>query len=262
MRNISLRRLGMVLRRQRPGKVGITIYLGVFTLMFIVFRIMESGFDNLSEDMLRKGASEWIESAWHIAPNLVCIATSNAFLMLQEKNTAYGYLMLPATMQEKFLAPILITTVGSIAGIIVSMVMADVLCSLLYYVLEPTAWVSGLPELWHLLALEESRIDGHIEWLGMLDSLSFYLWWHSASVFCGAVFRKNALIFSCMVLLPLIPLLWIRSQLATEVAGGLYDSWTLPIAIVVAVLSCSFYIAAYRLFPRRTLVGHKTLAIL
>lgn len=262
MRNVSLPRLVKVFRRQMPGKIGVAITLGVFTLMFTVMRIIDTGLSGLSEDLLRHDVQHWVETMWHIAPNMVCIGAAGSFAMLQEKPTAFGYLMLPATMQEKFISGILITTVGSMAGLLVGFCLADVLSSLLYYTLLPTVWVSGLPDLWRLLTLQDCYVQGHLEWLGMLDSLSFYLWWHSICVFCAAVFRKNAILYAFIPFFLIFPYVWIRSELANDMAGGLYDNWTLPTAISVGVFSAVLYVAAYRLFPRRILVGHKIFAFL
>jgi len=70
------------------------------------------------------------------------------------------------------------------------------------------------------------------------------------------------LLFAIVPLVLLFPFMWLRADYATEMAGGLYDSWTLPVCILLSVLAALHYVAAYKLFPHRTIVGHKYLAIL
>lgn len=260
--HISLSRLWRLLRWQMPGTVMLTILLGVWVVLFTTFHLMDVGMTDLNEELLREGARKATASYWTIGANMLCIMACSMFNLLFDKRTAHGYFMLPSTMQEKFVASLLLFTLGNMILLIVGFVVADVLCSCLYYVLYPAVFVSGLPDFLHHLMLHDYYVDGHFELLMLSDDLCPLVWWHSVCVLCAAVIRRNAILFAVVPLLLGFPFLWLRGKYATELAGGLYDSWTLPVCILFSVLAVVHYVAAYKLFPRRTIVGHKYLAIL
>lgn len=262
MKNVSLPRLWKLLRWQMPGVLGISIVFAVWVVMFVSFHLIDVGFSDLSEEALREGARSSVDSFWSIAPIMLCISVSNMFNRLSDKRLSYGYLLLPATMQEKFIVSILISTVGMAVLILVGFVVADTLCAGLYYVLLPPVFASGLPSLVDHLLLRTYFVDGHFCLLLLLDDVCPLLWLHSVCVLSAVIARRNAILFMLIPMILLFPLLWLRDQLATELAGGLYDTWTLPMSVLSLLLAVIHYVAAYKLFPRRTLVGHKTLALL
>ena len=262
MKNVSLSRLWKVLCWLMPGRVGQLIIIGVFTVMFMAFHLFDVGFTDLSEEVLAKGAHDAVDSFWSIAPNLWCIGACMMFARLAERQTAFGLLMLPATMQEKFTACFLVYSIGQLFAMLIGFIVAEVLCGCLYYAMVPTAFITGLPDLWHHLLLRTYYVDGHFDLLLLLDDLCPLLWWHSICVLFASIIRRNALLYAMVPLLLLFPLMWLRDRFATELAGGLYDTWTLPLSVILPVLALIHYVVAYRLFPSRTLVGHKHLAIL
>lgn len=262
MKNVSLPRLWKVLRWQMPGVTMLTIVLAVMVMMFMAFRLIDVGTTDLSEEAIRKGANKAVDTCWTTGANMLCIMVCSMFNRLSSKQMACGYLMLPATMQEKFIATVLIFTVGGLFIWFTGFVVADLLCSGLYHALFPSAFVSGLPELLRRLMLSDYYADGRFVLPMLLDDLCPLLWWHSFCVLLATIIRRNAILYAIMPLLLLFPFMWLRDHFATEMAGGLYDSWSLPVAILLSLLAIIHYTAAYRLFPRRTLIGHKHLAFL
>lgn len=260
--NLSLFRLWRLLRWQMPGSRMLFIILGVWVILFMSFHLIDVGMSNLNEEVLRRGASKAVSSYWTIGANMLCIAVCAMFTWLGNKPTAHGYLMLPSTMQEKFVVSVLLFTVGNLILLFVGFIVSDVLCSCLYYMLYPAVFVSGLPDFVQHLLLRDYYVEGHFELLALLDDLCPLVWWHSLCVLSATVIRRNAVLFAIVPLVLLFPFMWLRDDYATEMAGGLYDSWTLPVSVLLSVLAAVHYVAAYKLFPLRTIVGHKYLAIL
>ncbi|MBQ6064256.1 MAG: hypothetical protein IJK87_11625 [Prevotella sp.] len=262
MSSISLPRLWKVIRWQYPGTMMVAFVFAVWVVLFVCFHLIDVGFNDISEEILRKGAYKAVKSFWNIFPNILCIMVCTKFNQLSEKQMAYGYLMLPATMQEKFLASVLMYTIGTLFLMFLGFIVADALCASLYYALLPTTFISGMPAMIDYLTLKPCYVDGEFEVLILLDSLSFYVWYHSLCVLFATIIRRNAILYAIGALLLLFPFLWLRSHFATDLAGGIYDSWTVPTVIILFTLAAINYVATYKLFPLRTLIGHKYLAIL
>jgi len=260
--NFSLSRFWRLLRWQMPGNIMLLSFMGVWVALFMSFHLIDVGMSDLNEEALREGVRKSVSSYWTIGANMICIAVCAMFSLLGNKQTAHGYLMLPSTMQEKFVVSVLLFTVGNLILLFVGFIVSDVLCSCLYYMLYPAVFVSGLPDFVQHLLLRDYYVEGHFELLAILDDLCPLVWWHSLCVLSAVVIRRNAVLFAIVPLVLLFPLMWLRDDYATEMAGGLYDSWTLPVSVLLSVLAAVHYVAAYKLFPLRTIVGHKYLAIL
>lgn len=121
-------------------------------------------------------------------------------MITKEKRIAF--LMLPATMIEKFVARFLIVTVGMAAAIIVAASLAEIT----RYLVLP---LFNLPEafhqsvLYHLLSM--AAIDGeqvfrgsgsalnmsYQNWLGELCGWAFLVWSHSLYILGGVIGTRN-----------------------------------------------------------------------
>ena len=113
-----------------------------------------------------------------------------------------SFLMLPATMLEKYVARFLMATLGFIIAAIVGMLLAEVT----RYILLP---LFDLPDVFHSSALFKVfsmlTIDGeqafrgsyafnmeYMPWLGEACGWSFLIWSHSLYVLGGSFWYKRA----------------------------------------------------------------------
>ena len=121
---------------------------------------------------------------------------------MRNKEMRISFLMLPATMLEKYVARFLMATLGFIIAAIVGMLLAEVT----RYILLP---LFDLPDVFHSSALFKVfsmlTIDGeqafrgsyafnmeYMPWLGEACGWSFLIWSHSLYVLGGSFWYKRA----------------------------------------------------------------------
>ena len=204
-------------------------------------------------------------------------------MITKEKRIAF--LMLPATMIEKFVARFLIVTVGMAAAIIVAASLAEIT----RYLVLP---LFNLPEafhqsvLYHLLSM--AAIDGeqvfrgsgsalnmsYQNWLGELCGWAFLVWSHSLYILGGSYWYKKPF-FKTLGTLMLISILcsvlsvhiisWVGNDGMRSFAEWLEDNFQWMTLNKLLSLGVAFFSAftmfnwwlSYRLFTRSQVIKPK-----
>ena len=227
---------------------------------------------------------EWyIDSRMHSATGafvmisifLILGGISFTFEVLKEKNKRIAILMLPASNAEKFVARLLLCTVGVWLLNAVCVLLGDGLRQLIFLWSENPLG-SALPSLWEFLVcrgtafvqvMDDPFTAGHNPgWWEAAFALAASFMTYSFFLLGSAVFRKQAFILTGLCGLGLT---LVGTYLAGTVAGLFEYSFTekevfaflvniVPVGAVVQLLAgAGFVWLSYRLFERMTVVRRK-----
>lgn len=120
---------------------------------------------------------------------------------MQTKENRISFLMLPATMIEKFVARVLVVTVGTALGMMAAFLLAELtrlLMMPLFKTLPDEYYSMILPNLWHVLTdalhTQGSFREGTFSYilLWKLQGGAWLLWQHSLFILGGTYWQKRA----------------------------------------------------------------------
>lgn len=280
MKNFSLKRMAQVMRitfcqnHKWSLNCGIAFLLAHFFGQAMIFYSV----CNIP------AADDWfVESRMHSATGafvmisvfLILGGIAFTFDVLKEKNKRIAILMLPASNMEKFVARLLLCTVGVWLLNVVCILLSDGLRQLVYH-WSDNPLGSALPYLWEFISdrgtafvqvMDDPFTAGHNPgWWSAAFALAASFMTYSFFLLGSAVFRKQAFILTglCGVAITLA-----GAYVAGTVAGLFEYSYTqeeliaflvycVPVfTIIQLLLGIGFVWLSYRLFARMTVVRRK-----
>ena len=277
MKNFSLKRMAQVMRitfcqnHNRFLNIGIAYLLAHFVGQAMIFYTVCNSPE--ATDWYIAGRMHSATGAFvMISAFLILGGISFTFDVLKDKNKRIAILMLPASNAEKFVARLLICTVGVWVLNAVCILLADGLRQLVYH-WSDTPLGSALPALWEFIgnngtvffrAMSEPFVAGQSTgWCAVAFVVSSGFMTYSFFLLGSAVFRKQAFILTGLCGLGLT---LAGTYLAGTVAGLFEYSFTekevfaflvniVPVGAVVQLLvGAGFVWLSYRLFERMTVV--------
>ena len=280
MKNFSLKRMAQVMRitfcqnHKWFLNIGIAYLLAHFVGQALVFYTISNSPE--APDWYIAGRMHSATGAFvMISAFLILGGISFTFDVLKDKNKRIAILMLPASNAEKFVARLLICTVGVWVLNAVCILLADGLRQLVYH-WSDTPLGSALPALWEFIgnngtvfssAMSEPFVAGQSTgWCAVAFVVSSGFMIYSFFLLGSAVFRKQAFILTGLCGLGLT---LAGTYLAGTVAGLFEYSFTekevfaflvniVPVGAVVQLLvGAGFVWLSYRLFERMTVVRRK-----
>ena len=282
MKNFSLKRMAQVMRitfcqnHKWFLNIGIAYLLAHFVGQALVFYTISNSPE--APDWYIAGRMHSATGAFvMISAFLILGGISFTFDVLKDKNKRISILMLPASNAEKFVARLLICTVGVWVLNAVCILLADGLRQLVYH-WSDTPLGSALPALWEFIgnngtvffrAMSEPFVAGQSTgWCAVAFVVSSGFMIYSFFLLGSAVFRKQAFILTGLCGLGLT---LVGTYVAGTVAGLFEYSFTekevfaflvniVPVGAVVQLLAgVGFTWLSYRLFERMTVVRRKLL---
>ena len=193
-----------------------------------------------------------------------CIALS--CYHLKDKPGCITALMLPATVQEKFAARLLIFTLGAFVVNLLAIVAADLLRILLFS-LQSNHYGTALPALvdfcgrvwsqfWHDVDEGDLRYGGGIF---MFLPVAKALWFYTIFLLGAAVFRRRAFVITVCILVALSAATALLLSGQHMAHAHETNEWgAVVLSIVFYLLSAAVFVwMSYALFKRTTLVRRK-----
>lgn len=193
-----------------------------------------------------------------------CIALS--CYHLKDKPGCISALMLPATVQEKFAARLLIFTLGAFVVNLLAIVAADLLRILLFS-LQSNHYGTALPALvdfcgrvwsqfWHDVDEGDLRYGGGIF---MFLPVVKALWFYTIFLLGAAVFRRRAFVITVCILVALSAATALLLSGHRMAHAHETNEWSAVVLSIFFYLLCAavFVWMSYALFKRTTLVRRK-----
>ena len=252
--NFSFQRLALVMRRDMWQNK--RLYIGVLIGMMAAVTGAEMN-HILSFD--ERPNAQWIQlgmyhqifkdTLWALFYILFCISqcllVSFMGAMFSKKTDSIDYLMLPATMLEKFVSRLLLVVVGGTVGFILMFILGDSLRWLIQRVFNWAPWVSDVffPQVLRQVGNDLMHMD-FSDW----SLVSVYLCIHAIYMLCGNIWGRKAWSWLTVALAGIAGLLFSCSSLFRALMRN--DEGTLLLFGCLAVL---FYGLAYRFFVRATI---------
>lgn len=198
------------------------------------------------------------------------IFASCIFYNMKTKLQRENFLMLPASLQEKYVARLLITSIGGIVMMIISLVFADFIQLIFSLFMTPgyhgsLTWATFLlifdnhnnADLAYTITFHESIERSVLIW-------SFIIFSHSFCVLGGTFYRKNpALLTACTCFVLLLIFGYIGSRLSNlglyyTIPTGLWQDAAYVTFIVIFLALAAFdYWASYKIFARMQVICNK-----
>ena len=248
------------------GIVGLGIAIALYCI-FALFNnkiALETGFMNAGESY-RSMVSSFMGGVGFVA---FYVLASCIFSNMKTKLKRENFLMLPASNLEKFVARLLLTTIGAVAGIFCSLVIGDIIQLVFSFFITPGFHTSIT---WAVVKTSVLGLSpSEVEWLAAIALYSFLLFAHSFATLGGTFYRKlPVLLTACTSVLLCIILGIVISKLGDTglldfdlnidlSRGNLRDIYfTATIAVVFLVLSAFNYWASYKVFTRMQVICNK-----
>lgn len=273
-KTLNLHRLGMVVRwsilsEWKSFASGI-IGLGIAIALYCIFALfnnkiaLETGFMNAGE-VYRSMVASFMGAVSFVA---IYVLASCIFSNMKTKLKRENFLMLPASNLEKFVARLLLTTIGAVIGIFCSLVIGDIIQLIFSFFITPGfhACITWAVVKTAVLGLTPSEGD----WLAAIAIYSFLLFAHSFATLGGTFYRKlPALLTACTGIVLCIILGIVISKLGDTGLlnldlnidlhrGNVADlCFTATTAILCLVLAAFNYWASYKVFTRMQVICNK-----
>lgn len=193
------------------------------------------------------------------------VAFSSIFSIIQKRQRASLFLMLPATNGEKYAVLLTYVTLVWPLSVLLAFIVGDTLRMLVMPLFYRVDFVSGVPAIFDMLTPHAfSGVNG-TSLAAAAFMLVLLVWSHSIYVAAGSVFRKHAFVivttalFVCVGTFGYIcSLLFGRFRLMSNYDGDLYVHPVLwVVTIVLAIWAVYNYRLSYRLFKNLQVINDK-----
>lgn len=197
----SFQRIAMVMKRElmENWKKNLYAFIGIYAAFLIVMVVQMGNASGTPGDELRYKiyCNGYVEVFTLGALFLSFINASSIMEGMQTKEQRISFLMLPATMIEKFVARFLYVTVGLIVAILVAVSLAELTRLMLMPLFDlPEMYrKTVLPDVFWMMFVEDDRwiyIEGEqYPWLANLFVWCWLLWSHSLYILGGNYWYKK-----------------------------------------------------------------------
>ena len=183
------------------------------------------------------------------------VAFSSIFSIIQKRQRASLFLMLPATNGEKYAVLLTYVTLVWPLSVLLAFIVGDTLRMLVMPLFYRVDFVSGVPAIFDMLTPHAfSGVNG-TSLAAAAFMLVLLVWSHSIYVAAGSVFRKHAFV---IVTTALFVCVFGRFRLMSNYDGDLYVHPVLwVVTIVLAILAVYNYRLSYRLFKNLQVINDK-----
>lgn len=278
-KNFDLHRLSMVLRwdilTNWQRYLGATAGLAICISIYCVLRLFSMRYWLNSTDVELAGHQYQVSVCMFfsvIAFIAFYVLASCIFNNMKTKLQRESFLMLPACNLEKFVARLLMMSIGVLVQLFAAVILADVIQFIFSFIITPDFHISIT---WAVLSHIISTIQPFDnDWLKWITFYSFILFSHSFATLGGTFYRKlPALLTACTGILLSMILGYIINRLGE---AGVFDFFshinfsngstadyciTITAFFVFLALAAFNYWASYKLFTRMQVICNKWINI-
>ena len=278
-KNFDLHRLSMVLRwdilTNWQRHLGATTGLAICISIYCVLRLFSIRYWLNSTDVELAGHQYQVSVCMFfsvIAFIAFYVLASCIFNNMKTKLQRESFLMLPACNLEKFVARLLMMSIGVLVQLFAAVILADVIQFIFSFIITPDFHISIT---WAVLSHIIPTIHPFDnDWLKWITLYSFILFSHSFATLGGTFYRKlPVLLTACTGILLSMILGYIINKLGE---AGVFDFFshinfsngstadyciTITAFFVFLALSAFNYWASYKLFTRMQVICNKWINI-
>ena len=278
-KNFDLHRLSMVLRwdilTNWQRHLGATAGLAICSSIYCVLRLFSMRYWLNSTDVELAGHQYQVSVCMFfsvIAFIAFYVLASCIFNNMKTKLQRESFLMLPACNLEKFVARLLMMSIGVLVQLFAAVILADVIQFIFSFIITPDFHISIT---WTVLSHIISTIHPFDnDWLKWITLYSFILFSHSFATLGGTFYRKlPVLLTACTGILLSMILGYIINKLGE---AGVFDFFshinfsngstadyciTITAFFVFLALAAFNYWASYKLFTRMQVICNKWINI-
>lgn len=278
-KNFDLHRLSMVLRwdilTNWQRHLGATAGLAIGISIYCVLRLFSMRYWLNSTDVELAGHQYQVSVCMFfsvIAFIAFYVLASCIFNNMKTKLQRESFLMLPACNLEKFVARLLMMSIGALVQLFAAVILADVIQFIFSFIITPDFHISiTWAVLSHIIPIIQPFDN---DWLKWITLYSFILFSHSFATLGGTFYRKlPVLLTACTGILLSIILGYIINKLGE---AGVFDFFshinfsngstadyciTITAFFVFLALAAFNYWASYKLFTRMQVICNKWINI-
>ncbi len=278
-KNFDLHRLSMVLRwdilTNWKRHLGATAGLAIGISIYCVLRLFSMRYWLNSTDVELAGHQYQVSVCMFfsvIAFIAFYVLASCIFNNMKTKLQRESFLMLPACNLEKFVARLLMMSIGALVQLFAAVILADVIQFIFSFIITPDFHISiTWAVLSHIIPIIQPFDN---DWLKWITLYSFILFSHSFATLGGTFYRKlPVLLTACTGILLSMILGYIINKLGE---AGVFDFFshinfsngstadyciTITALFVFLALAAFNYWASYKLFTRMQVICNKWINI-
>ena len=278
-KNFDLHRLSMVLRwdilTNWQRHLGATAGLAIGISIYCVLRLFSMRYWLNSTDVELAGHQYQVSVCMFfsvIAFIAFYVLASCIFNNMKTKLQRESFLMLPACNLEKFVARLLMMSIGVLVQLFAAVILADVIQFIFSFIITPDFHISiTWAVLSHIIPIIQPFDN---DWLKWITLYSFILFSHSFATLGGTFYRKlPVLLTACTGILLSMILGYIINKLGE---AGVFDFFshinfsngstadyciTITAFFVFLALAAFNYWASYKLFTRMQVICNKWINI-
>lgn len=278
-KNFDLHRLSMVLRwdilTNWKRHLGATAGLAIGISIYCVLRLFSMRYWLNSTDVELAGHQYQVSVCMFfsvIAFIAFYVLASCIFNNMKTKLQRESFLMLPACNLEKFVARLLMMSIGALVQLFAAVILADVIQFIFSFIITPDFHISiTWAVLSHIIPTIQPFDN---DWLKWITLYSFILFSHSFATLGGTFYRKlPVLLTACTGILLSMILGYIINKLGE---AGVFDFFshinfsngstadyciTITALFVFLALAAFNYWASYKLFTRMQVICNKWINI-
>ena len=278
-KNFDLHRLSMVLRwdilTNWQRHLGATAGLAISISIYCVLRLFSMRYWLNSTDVELAGHQYQVSVCMFfsvIAFIAFYVLASCIFNNMKTKLQRESFLMLPACNLEKFVARLLMMSIGALVQLFAAVILADVIQFIFSFIITPDFHISiTWAVLSHIIPIIQPFDN---DWLKWITLYSFILFSHSFATLGGTFYRKlPVLLTACTGILLSMILGYIINKLGE---AGVFDFFshinfsngstadyciTITAFFVFLTLAAFNYWASYKLFTRMQVICNKWINI-
>lgn len=278
-KNFDLHRLSMVLRwdilTNWKRHLGATAGLAIGISIYCVLRLFSMRYWLNSTDVELAGHQYQVSVCMFfsvIAFIAFYVLSSCIFNNMKTKLQRESFLMLPACNLEKFVARLLMMSIGALVQLFAAVILADVIQFIFSFIITPDFHISiTWAVLSHIIPIIQPFDN---DWLKWITLYSFILFSHSFATLGGTFYRKlPVLLTACTGILLSMILGYIINKLGE---AGVFDFFshinfsngstadyciTITASFVFLALAAFNYWASYKLFTRMQVICNKWINI-
>lgn len=278
-KNFDLHRLSMVLRwdilTNWQRHLGATAGLAIGISLYCVLRLFSMRYWLNSTDVELAGHQYQVSVCMFfsvVAFIAFYVLASCIFNNMKTKLQRESFLMLPACNLEKFVARLLMMSIGALVQLFAAVILADVIQFIFSFIITPDFHISiTWAVLSHIIPIIQPFDN---DWLKWITLYSFILFSHSFATLGGTFYRKlPVLLTACTGILLSMILGYIINKLGE---AGVFDFFshinfsngstanyciTITAFFVFLALAAFNYWASYKLFTRMQVICNKWINI-
>ncbi len=273
MENFNIRRFGKTLQQTmiRCRREYLSVNIG-----FFIAYVLYSFFVLMSEDTNDVYIMEMIK--WQIVHTYVFIysiylGVGGCFIFnnMKTKENRISFIMLPASNLEKYLARYIYVSVFWFLIGIVTLCLATLMAMPLSLVFQDTMLPCLIPDIMRYLSELFNNnsfveMDVPLMWIAVIMGM---FWYHTFSILCGTIYRRNQVVFTWVttfILILIVSSISVTANIHITINYGLYDweeqrhlinMWSTIMIIVFSVSIILNYILSYVIFRRMQAVNNK-----